>query len=129
LAGTLGGLLTTWVTFAPCFAWIFFGAPYMERLRASRALAAALSAVTAAVVGVILNLAIWFALHVIFGELRVVQVAGLRLDLPVLASIDPAAALLSGAALLAVFRLGLGMLAVLGGASAIGVLLHLAEMA
>nr|MCU0853703.1 chromate efflux transporter [Paracoccaceae bacterium] len=64
LAGTLGGLLTTWVTFMPCFLWIFLGAPYIERLRDNRALTAALTAVTAAVVGVILNLAVWFALHV-----------------------------------------------------------------
>ena len=61
LAATLGGLLTTWVTFVPCFLWIFFGAPFVEALRANKALAAALGAITAAVVGVILNLAVWFA--------------------------------------------------------------------
>ena len=66
-AGVLGGALTTWVTFAPCFLWIFLGAPFVERLRENRALAAALAAITAAVVGVILNLALWFALHTIFG--------------------------------------------------------------
>ena len=70
LAGTLGGLLATWVTFAPCFLWIFLGAPYVERLRENRALAGALAAITAAVVGVIVNLALWFALHTIFGEVR-----------------------------------------------------------
>ncbi len=68
LAGTLGGLLTTWVTFTPCFLWIFLGAPFVEALRGNRALNAALSAVTAAVVGVILNLAVWFALHAWFLE-------------------------------------------------------------
>ncbi len=129
LAGVLGGLLTTWVTFAPCFAWILLGAPFMEGLRSNRALSAALATVTAAVVGVILNLAVWFALHVVFGEVRVFERAGLRLDVPVLASVDPAAALLSAAALVAVFRLRLGMLTVLGGAAAIGVLLHLAGLA
>ncbi len=67
LAGTLGGLLATWVTFTPCFLWIFVGAPFIERLRNVTGLNAALSAVTAAVVGVILNLAIWFAIHTIFG--------------------------------------------------------------
>ena len=61
LAGTLGGLLATWVTFTPCFLWIFLGAPFIEQLRGNKALSAALSAITAAVVGVILNLAIWFA--------------------------------------------------------------------
>jgi chromate transporter len=63
---TLGGLLTTWVTFTPCFLWIFLGAPFIEALRGNKALSAALGAITAAVVGVILNLAVWFALHVLF---------------------------------------------------------------
>ncbi|MBI3699568.1 MAG: chromate efflux transporter [Afipia sp.] len=63
LAGTLGGLLATWVTFTPCFLWIFLGAPFIEALRGNKALAGALSAITAAVVGVILNLSIWFAIH------------------------------------------------------------------
>ena len=66
LAGTLGGLLTTWVTFVPCFLWIFLGAPYVETLRGNKGLAGALGAITAAVVGVILNLSIWFALHTLF---------------------------------------------------------------
>ena len=66
LAATLGALITTWVTFVPCFLWIFAGAPYVEKLRAHKSLTAALSAVTAAVVGVILNLAVWFGLHVLF---------------------------------------------------------------
>ena len=89
LAGTLGGLLTTWVTFAPCFLWIFLGAPFIERLRGDRALSGALSAVTAAVVGVILNLAVWFALHTWFRELYPVHVAILWFDAPVLRSLDP----------------------------------------
>ena len=63
VAGTLGGLLTTWVTFMPCFLWIFLGAPFIEAIRGNKALGGALTAITAAVVGVILNLAIWFALH------------------------------------------------------------------
>jgi len=66
LAGTLGALLTTWVTFVPCFLWILLGAPHLERLRRITKLNAALSAVTAAVVGVILNLAVWFGLHALF---------------------------------------------------------------
>ncbi|HEX2727327.1 MAG TPA: chromate efflux transporter, partial [Beijerinckiaceae bacterium] len=70
LAGTLGGLLATWVTFTPCFLWIFLGAPFIERVRGNKALAGALSAITAAVVGVILNLAIWFAIHTLFAEVR-----------------------------------------------------------
>jgi len=66
LAGTLGALITTWVTFVPCFLWIFLGAPHIEQLRGNTRLTAALSAVTAAVVGVILNLAVWFGLHALF---------------------------------------------------------------
>src|SRR4030095_16802738 len=75
LAGTLAGLLATWVTFVPCFLWIFLGAPFVEALRGNRALTSALSAITAAVVGVILNLAIWFALHTLFREVREVRIA------------------------------------------------------
>src|SRR5207247_1086984 len=63
LAGVLGAAVTVWATFAPCFLWILLGAPFIERLRGNRALAAALSGITAAVVGVMLNLAVWFALH------------------------------------------------------------------
>jgi chromate transporter len=66
LAGTLGALITTWTTFVPCFLWIFLGAPYIEKLRGNESLTSALSTVTAAVVGVILNLAVWFGVHVIF---------------------------------------------------------------
>jgi chromate transporter len=66
LSATLGALITTWTTFTPCFLWIFLGGPYIEKLRGNEALSTALSAVTAAVVGVVLNLAVWFGLHVIF---------------------------------------------------------------
>jgi chromate transporter len=68
LAATLGALLTTWVTFVPCFLWIFLGGPHIERLRGNVRLTAALSAITAAVVGVVLNLAVWFSLRVFFPE-------------------------------------------------------------
>lgn len=72
-AGILGALITTWVTFVPCFLWIFLGAPHVERLRGSRRLAGALSAITAAVVGVVLNLAVWFGYHTIFPEVGAVN--------------------------------------------------------
>ncbi len=72
-AGILGSLITVWVTFVPCFLWIFLGAPYIERLRNNRRLNSALSAITAAVVGVVLNLAIWFGLHVLFGTVTEVR--------------------------------------------------------
>jgi chromate transporter len=129
LAGTLGGLLTTWVTFAPCFAWIFLGAPFMEGLRKNEALSAALSAVTAAVVGVILNLAIWFSIHVIWREVERIGAGPLRMDLPVLASIDWIAAGLSLLAILAVFRAKLGMATVLTGAAGLGLALHVMGLA
>ena len=126
VAGTLGGLLTTWVTFVPCFLWIFLGAPFVETIRGNRALAAALAVITAAVVGVILNLAVWFGLHVLFGEVREVEGFGVSLDIPVLATIDPAALVLTLAAIVAVFHLKIGMIPVLAACSAAGVLYFLA---
>ena len=127
--GTLGGLLATWVTFAPCFAWIFLGAPWMERLRENRTLSSALTAVTAAVVGVILNLAIWFAIHVIWREVIRIESGPFSMELPVLLSINWAAAILSALAMFAVFRLKLGMLTVLAAAAMAGVVLYLAGLA
>ena len=128
LAGTLGGLLTTWVTFAPCFLWIFAGAPYIERLRGNRALGGALAAVTAAVVGVIANLALWFAIHTLFAEVRPLAFGPFRLDLPVLASLNPAALLLAAAAIVAVFGLRAGVVPVLAASAAAGALLRVAGL-
>jgi chromate transporter len=125
LAGTLGGLLATWVTFAPCFLWIFLGAPFIETLRGNKALAGALSAITAAVVGVILNLSIWFAIHTLFGEVTHVRSFGLSFDAPVPASVNVWALLLALGAALAIFRFKVGMLSTLGAACAAGVALHL----
>lgn len=126
VAATLAALLTTWVTFVPCFLWIFLGAPFIERLRSNTAISAALGAITAAVVGVILNLAIWFALHTLFGEVRFVPFAGGMLDVPVLSTVKPAALALTAAAIIAIFRFRVGMLTTLAACSAVGVALHLA---
>jgi len=126
VAGTLGGLLATWVTFAPCFLWIFVGAPYIEALRGNKALAGALTAITAAVVGVILNLSIWFALHTVFRQTFPVHEWGLSFDAPVLTSIDVPALLLSLAAATAIFRFNIGMLVVLAASCITGVVLRLA---
>ncbi len=126
LAGTLGGLLATWVTFTPCFLWIFLGAPFVETLHGNKGLAGALSAITAAVVGVILNLSIWFALHTVFRATAPVRSFGLSFDMPVWSSLDVAALVLALAAATAIFRFNLGMLTVLGGSCAAGVLLRLA---
>lgn len=119
-AATLGAVLTTWVTFVPCFLWIFLGAPFIERLRSSVALNAALSAITAAVVGVIVNLALWFALHFLFAEISLWRGLGMRLDVPVWASLNLPALVLTIAAIIAVFALRAPMLAVLGGTALAG---------
>ncbi|HYD98855.1 MAG TPA: chromate efflux transporter [Alphaproteobacteria bacterium] len=121
VAGTLGGLLATWVTFAPCFLWIFLGAPYIERLRGNRALSAALGAITAAVVGVVLNLAVWFGLHTLFREVATYRGYGLEIDLPVPASLDPLAFALALIAAWALFRLKLGVVRTLLLCSGLGV--------
>jgi chromate transporter len=126
LAATLGGLLATWVTFTPCFLWIFLGAPFVETLRGNKGLAGALTAITAAVVGVILNLSIWFALHTVFRETSAVRSFGLSFDMPVISSVDVAALILAIAAATAIFRFNMGMLTVLAGSCAAGVLLRLA---
>lgn len=126
IAGTLGGLLATWVTFTPCFLWIFLGAPYIEILRGNRALSGALSAITAAVVGVIMNLAIWFGIHTIFREARPVEWGPLSFDAPVWGSVDPWALLLAGAAIAAMFRFKAGMLPTLAATSAAGIALYFA---
>jgi chromate transporter len=126
LAGTLGGLLATWVTFTPCFLWIFLGAPFIETMRGNKGLAGALSAITAAVVGVILNLSIWFALHTVFREVTPVRSFGLSFDAPVLSSVDAAALVLAVAAATAIFRFNMGMLTVLAGSCAAGLALRLA---
>src|SRR5216684_3858173 len=126
LAGTLGGLLATWVTFTPCFLWIFLGAPFVETLRGNKGLAGALTAITSAVVGVILNLSIWFALHTVFRETSPVRSFGLSFDMPVISSVDVPALILAIAAATAIFRFNMGMLTVLAGSCAAGVLLRLA---
>jgi chromate transporter len=128
LAGTLGGLLATWVTFTPCFLWIFLGAPFIEVLRDNKALNGALSAITAAVVGVVLNLAIWFALHTIFHEVRPVRVYGFAFDMPVLSSVEPWALALSVAAIVAIFRFKVGMITTLLACSAVRIGLHFAGL-
>ena len=120
VAGTLGGLLTTWVTFVPCFLWIFLGAPFVERLRGHRALASALAAIGAAVVGVILNLACWFALHYWFAQVGEISYGPLRLPWPDPSSLDWAALILSATALIAAMRLRAGLFGLLAGCAVAG---------
>jgi chromate transporter len=128
VAGTLGGLLTTWVTFVPCFLWIFLGAPFVETLRGNKALNGAFSAITAAVVGVVLNLAIWFAIHTLFHKTMSVHAFLLNFDAPVFSSVDLWALVLSIAAAIAIFRFKVGMIPTLAGCCAAGVGLYLAGL-
>ncbi len=126
LAGVLGGVLTTWVTFTPCFLWIFLGAPFAEALRGARALNASLAAITAAVVGVIANLALWFGLHVLFGEVRHFAAGPVGLDVPILASVNLPSLGLSLAAAAAAIWLKLGVIPLLLACAAAGVVYYLA---
>jgi chromate transporter len=107
--GLLGAAVTLWATFAPCFLWIFTGAPYIERLSTSPRLAGALAGVTAAVVGVILNLSLWFGLHVLFGRIEPAWHGPLRIWTPDISTLDVEALVLTAlaAALLLVLRLGI----------------------
>jgi len=126
LAGTLGGLLATWVTFIPSFLWIFLGAPFIETLRGNKALNGALSAITAAVVGVVLNLAVWFAIHAVFGAVDPVRIFPFAFDAPRWSSVNPWALALSIAAVIAIFRFKIGMIPTLVGCSGAGLLLFFA---
>ena len=126
VAGTLGGLLATWVTFTPCFLWIFLGAPFVEVLRGNKALNGAMSAITAAVVGVVLNLAIWFAIHTLFRQTIPVRDFLLSFDAPKLSSVDPWALQLSVAAAVAIFRFKIGMIPTLVGSCAMGIVFFVA---
>lgn len=125
LAGTLGGILAKWTTFVPSFLFIFIGAPYIEALRSNKALNVALTTITAAVVGVILNLAVWFAIHTLFAQVNVKSMWGMTLQIPVLSSLDLWSLVLACAAMLALFRFKLGMMTTLAGCCAAGIAIHL----
>jgi chromate transporter len=125
--GTAAAGVVLWATFAPCFVWVFLGAPFIERLQDNRALSGALSAVTASVVGVIANLAVWFALHVLFRATVPVRSWGLRFDMPVPSSLDVAAVVFALGAGIALLRLRIGVVSVLAGCAAAGLLLQLAR--
>ena len=124
-AGLLASVVVTWVTFVPCFLWIFLGAPYIERLRRNQALNTALSAVTAAVVGVILNLALWFCLNTLFGRLPEVHAYGIRLLIPVWNTLDLPALLIAAVAFLLLFRFRIGLIPTLAGSTVAGLLYRL----
>ena len=127
LAGILGSALTTWVTFVPCFFWIFLGAPYIEKLRGNRLLSSALSAITAAVVGVVLNLAVWFSLHTLFGAVSTQNVYGMRLLTPDVATISLPALFIAAVACLLTFYFRRGMAMTLATCCSLGVVLYLVK--
>jgi chromate transporter len=130
LAGALGGTLATWTTFAPCFLWIFLGGPYIEALRGNKALSAALSAITAAIVGVILNLAVWFAIHTLFRHVETAHPGfGLRLLVPDPATISVGTLVLAIGAMLALFRFRAGMIPTLAACSVLGIAGYVAGLA
>ena len=122
LSGVLGAMVTVWATFAPCFLWIFLGAPYIEQLRGNHALNAALSAVTAAVVGVILNLAVVFAIAVLFNDVAEGSLLGMTYPSPEWSSIDLFALALAGAAFIALWRFRWNVLWIVGGSAIAGLL-------
>ncbi|WP_425965028.1 chromate efflux transporter [Rhizobium nepotum] len=124
-AATLGAILTTWVTFLPSFLWIFVGAPFIERMRGNVALSGAMSAITAAVVGVILNLAIWFGLHVLFSEVKPASLGGRSIDLPVITSIVWPSLALTVVAAVAIFRLKFSVITTLLLSAGLGILWNL----
>ncbi len=124
LAGILGSILTVWVTFVPCFLWIFLGAPYIERLRENQSISAALSGITAAVVGVVLNLAFWFGLRVVFAEVGAIDFGVLALPMPNIATVDGVALGLTIVAGLAMFRFHQGVLRTLAYCGGAALLLH-----
>lgn len=125
LSAFIGAALTTWVTFAPCFIWIFLGAPYVEKLRSNIALSGALSAITAAVVGVLANLALWFALNTLFSQVGELHLGLLQLSWPNWLSLDIQAAFIAFVAGLMLIRFKLGMIQTLAVCAIMGVSLKL----
>jgi len=125
VAGVLGATLVTWVTFVPCFLFIFLGAPYVEALRHNQRLSAALAGITAAVVGVIANLGVYFATHTLFSDVESRQWGPIRLDVPVLASVSPRAVIVGLLAAWLLFRWRWSVLRTLGACAVVGGAIHL----
>jgi chromate transporter len=124
VAGIIGSVVTMWVTFVPCFFWIFLGAPYIEKLRGNRLLTSALSAITAAVVGVILNLAVWFSLHTLFDKVTNRPVAFFHVHVPELSTVNVGACIVAAVALLLTFFWKRGMMVTLAVSAALGAAIY-----
>ncbi|HEY0888504.1 MAG TPA: chromate efflux transporter [Nocardioides sp.] len=129
VAAVIAALLTTWVTFVPCFLFILLGAPYVERLRHNRTLSAALTGITAAVVGVIANLAVYFALHTLFDDTTRITTGPLRFEVPVPGSLQWAALAVTALGCLLIFQRGWSVLRTLGVCAVAGMALHLVAVA
>lgn len=127
VAATIGALLTTWVTFVPCFVFIFLGAPYVERLRGNQRVSAALTGITAAVVGVIANLALYFALHTLFRETTETTAGPINLELPDVGTIRPLPLGIAIAAGIMVFKLKWSVLRTLAACATLGLVIGLAS--
>lgn len=125
MAGVIGSIITTWVTFVPCFLWIFLGAPFIEYWRGNKALTTALSGITAAVVGVILNLAVWFAMQTLFSVVNEVDFGQLTILVPDVGTLDWVALLIAIGAFIALFRFKLGMLPTLALSAGVGIAYYL----
>ena len=125
MAGMFGATLTTWATFVPCFLWVLVGGPYVEALRGNKSLNTVMSSITAAIVGVVLNLAVWFALHTVFGSIRDVYILGAHLQIPLWNTINMPTLLIAIFAMLAIFRFKLGVIQTIGCSAALGILYHL----
>ncbi len=125
VAGILGAVLTTWATFVPCFLWVLVGGPYVEALRDNKSLNTVMSSITAAIVGVILNLAVWFALHTVFGSIRDVYILEAHLQIPVWNTIKIPTLLIAVFAMSAIFRFKLGVIQTIGCSAVLGILYHL----
>ena len=128
VAAVLASLLVTWVTFVPSFLLVLLGAPYMERLRGNRSLSAALTGITAAVVGVIANLGVYFAVHTLFSETRAVNWGPLHLDLPDLTTLRPVPLVIAVLAAVLLFRVKWSVLRTLGVCAVLGLLAGLAGL-
>ena len=123
-AGVLGAMVATWATFAPCFLWIFLGAPYIERLRGNRRMAAALETVTAAVVGVIANLALTFAVQTLFERVRLVDTVNGAIPVPVWSSLDVFALVVATVSFVGLWRFRWKVLPVIGASALAGLVVN-----
>jgi chromate transporter len=128
VAAVLASLLVTWVTFVPSFLFVLLGAPYMERLRGNRALSSALGGITAAVVGVIANLGLYFAVHTLFSETTAVALGPVALEIPEVSTLRPLAVVVAGVAAVLLFRLRWSVLRTLGVCAVLGLAAGLAGL-